>query len=122
MVRFKNRYVVMECLFLELPPEKDLKAISPHHILNQIRDSVVDNYGDCGYGCTAASLQGRIDKESPHVLVKYWNPMTRIFILRCSRDYADVVRTSSVFVRSLCKSECMFKTIYYGGSQSLPSE
>ncbi|KAJ4832478.1 hypothetical protein Tsubulata_000019, partial [Turnera subulata] len=62
MRQFKNRYMIFE-LFLD--PNRDLKKvepvkITPSNVTNAIRNSISENFGECGLGgaaCKAAALK-----------------------------------------------------------------
>jgi hypothetical protein len=53
MVRFKNRYFLVEFQWEDKHTE-----ISAYHILTSIKDSVSLNFGDFGYAALLFSLQG----------------------------------------------------------------
>ncbi|CAN1248280.1 Probable ribonuclease P/MRP protein subunit POP5 [Linum perenne] len=77
MVSFKNRYMVME-VFLD--PNRDIKGNDPiiitqFNLLKAIKDSILLNFGECGLASSLGSLQ-----------VKYVNPITKICIIRVSRN------------------------------------
>ncbi|KAL4433886.1 hypothetical protein ABPG75_000327 [Micractinium tetrahymenae] len=72
MVRFKNRYLLFEVCW------KDGRfddSITEAILLAAFRDSLQQNFGDYGLGCALASFQ-----------VKYYNPVSSLCIVRCSRD------------------------------------
>lgn len=72
MVRFKNRYMLFEVCW------KDGRfddTITEAALLATFRDSLQQNFGDYGLGCALASFQ-----------VKYYNPVSNLCIVRCSRD------------------------------------
>lgn len=61
MVRFKNRYMVFEVL---LDPNKDLKTDDPiiitqYNVSKAIKDSILLNFGECGFASALGSFQGR---------------------------------------------------------------
>ncbi|CAL5323465.1 unnamed protein product [Camellia sinensis] len=62
MVGFKNRYMVME-IFLD--PNRDLVADDPiiitqFNVSKAIKDSLLENFGECGLASSLGSFQGSI--------------------------------------------------------------
>ena len=60
MVGFKNRYMVME-VFLD--PNRDLLAVDPiiitqFNVSKVIKDSLLENFGECGLASSLGSFQG----------------------------------------------------------------
>lgn len=61
MVGFKNRYLVLEVL---LDPNKDLSTDDPiiitqYNVAKAIKESILLNFGECGFASSLASFQGR---------------------------------------------------------------
>uniref|UniRef100_A0A2P2K7X2 Uncharacterized protein MANES_18G108200 n=1 Tax=Rhizophora mucronata TaxID=61149 RepID=A0A2P2K7X2_RHIMU len=61
MVRFKNRYMVMEGF---LDPNRDLMEDDPivltqFNVSKAIKDSILVNFGECGLASSLGSLQGK---------------------------------------------------------------
>ncbi|KAJ7069709.1 hypothetical protein C8F01DRAFT_1113671 [Mycena amicta] len=74
MVRFKNRW-----LLLELIPVADSNTSSPldgQKIWAAIRQSILTNFGDVGWGSLGLSMA-----------VKYYSPMTNVCIIRVGREH-----------------------------------
>lgn len=71
MVRFKNRYVLVELIWKDGRVDD---TFSETKLLAVLRDSVAVNFGDYGVGIVSPSLQ-----------VKYLNPLTNGAVVRCSR-------------------------------------
>ena len=78
MVRFKNRYMLLELLWKDGKTELRLSEVT---LLGIIRDSVQTNFGDYGLGIALAALQ-----------IKWFNPVTSLCVVRCSRDQYRQVR------------------------------
>ncbi|KAL4419534.1 hypothetical protein ABPG77_005765 [Micractinium sp. CCAP 211/92] len=72
MVRFKNRYMLFEVCWKDGRYDD---TITEAALLATFRDSLQQNFGDFGLGCALASFQ-----------VKYYNPVSNLCIVRCSRD------------------------------------
>lgn len=61
MVRYRNRYLILEVI---LDPEKDFATddsiiITQYNISKAIKDSILLNFGECGFASTLGSFQGR---------------------------------------------------------------
>ena len=56
-----------------------------------MRDAVKDAYGDLG-----------LAKLQPNCLVKYFNPSTRVFILRVAREDLQTAETSLALMTKVC--------------------
>ncbi|KAI0261156.1 hypothetical protein BC834DRAFT_1044165 [Gloeopeniophorella convolvens] len=70
MVRFKNRWLLVEFLPTS-PPATDLTA---KDLLTALRTNTLVHFGDAGWGLLGASLS-----------VKYFAPATRLAIVRVAR-------------------------------------
>ncbi|PSC69139.1 spindle assembly abnormal 6-like protein [Micractinium conductrix] len=71
-MRFKNRYLLFE---LQWKDGRLDEGLSEAALLASFRDSLQQNFGDHGLGCALASFQ-----------VKYYNPVSCLCAVRCSRD------------------------------------
>ncbi|KAF8071518.1 hypothetical protein FPV67DRAFT_1481520 [Lyophyllum atratum] len=75
MVRFKNRWLLVELI----PTGENTGAARPiegKHIWAAVKQSVLTNFGDVGWGSVGLSLT-----------VKYYSPTTNICIIRVARDH-----------------------------------
>ena len=77
MVRFKNRYVLVELIWKDGRLDDTFSEAKLQAVL---RNSMAINFGDYGVGIGSTSLQ-----------VKYLNPLTNVAIVRCSRDQLQEV-------------------------------
>ncbi|KZV77308.1 hypothetical protein PENSPDRAFT_673079 [Peniophora sp. CONT] len=73
MVRFKNRWILVE--FLTPSNLEATRELSGQAIFSALRESVVTHFGDVGWGAVGASLS-----------VKYFSPTTSLCIIRVGRD------------------------------------
>ncbi|KAJ3919180.1 hypothetical protein F5877DRAFT_90225 [Lentinula edodes] len=94
MVRFKNRWFLVE--FIPIPSDAKILSIPPiphsgsstptrpnldsKQIYSALKQSVISNYGDVGWGAVGLSLS-----------VKYFSPTTNICIIRVGRDQHNIV-------------------------------
>ncbi|KAF9048795.1 hypothetical protein BJ165DRAFT_1414495 [Panaeolus papilionaceus] len=95
MVRFKNRWILVEFIpitknpasgnndlgtaELGKPSNRGSTTLDGKKIWNALRQSVVSNFGDTGWGRVGLSLT-----------VKYFAPMTNLCIIRVARDQHNV--------------------------------
>jgi ribonuclease P/MRP protein subunit POP5 len=86
MVRFKNRHLVVALVWKDGKVHPSLKEMG---ILNAVRESIKDNFGDVGGGLSSAALR-----------LGPYNPMSNVCVLRCGRDQQrEVINVS--YVRDL---------------------
>ncbi|KAH6773144.1 ribonuclease P family protein / Rpp14 family protein [Perilla frutescens var. hirtella] len=107
MVGFKNRYLVME-VFLD--PNKEFSVDEPVIITKanlevSIKDSILRNFGECGL----ASLMNSFP-------VKYVNPITKLFILRTSREDYRKIWAAITMVKSVGNCPVVFNLLDLSGS------
>ncbi|CAH9078720.1 unnamed protein product [Cuscuta europaea] len=107
MVGFKNRYMVME-VFLD--PNKDIVGKDPiiitqFNLSNSIKDSILVNFGECGLASSLNSFQ-----------VKYVNPITKVFIIRASREDYKKVWAAVTLIRNIGNCQVVFNLLDLSGS------
>jgi RNase P/RNase MRP subunit POP5 len=78
MVKFKSRYILLECLF----EEDKVRTVEASKWLKLIRAEVESLFGDVGLGKLSKNLQ-----------VKYVNNMTNMMIIRVGKDYLKMLWT-----------------------------
>ncbi|KAI6108902.1 hypothetical protein EDD16DRAFT_1711705 [Pisolithus croceorrhizus] len=89
MVRFKNRWFLVE--FITVSTESSQQpSLDNKQIYSALRQSVVSNFGDTGWGAVGTSLTGMSSHSLKSLLsdcaVKYFSPTTNICIIRVARD------------------------------------
>jgi ribonuclease P/MRP protein subunit POP5 len=77
-MRLKNRYLLLE---LKWKDGRCDESIQESTIQSAIRDSTGVNFGDYGLAMSAGSMH-----------VKYFNPLTNMCMVRCSRDQLQEVK------------------------------
>ncbi|KAJ8446376.1 hypothetical protein Cgig2_019269 [Carnegiea gigantea] len=107
MVGFKNRYMVME-IFLD--PNKELPVDDPiiltqFNVSKAIKDSILINFGECGLASSLGSFQ-----------VKYVNPITKVCIIRTSREGYQKVWSAISLVSSIGNCPAFFNLLALSGS------
>ncbi|KAL9273750.1 putative ribonuclease P/MRP protein subunit POP5 [Drosera capensis] len=103
---FKNRYLVME-VFLD--PDKSLGVDDPiiltsFNVSKAIKDSILVNFGVCGLGSSIGSFQ-----------VKYVNPITKLIIVRTSREDSQKVWAAMTMVSSIANCPVLFNLLDISG-------
>ncbi|KAF7366773.1 Ribonuclease P/MRP protein subunit POP5 [Mycena sanguinolenta] len=76
MVRFKNRWLLVELIPASNPSQTHLDG---QKIWTALRQSILTNFGDVGWGSVGLSLT-----------VKYYSPTTNICIIRVARDHHQI--------------------------------
>ncbi|RKP06510.1 Rpp14/Pop5 family-domain-containing protein [Thamnocephalis sphaerospora] len=112
MVRFKNRYLLIEILY-EAPQESAaLRALQPvvenlstRELSKLVREAIQENFGDYGAGVTNTGLQ-----------VKYFNPLTGLGIIRAPRDHFRLVWAALTFMRKVHNRPCVIRVIHTSGT------
>ncbi|CAL5028369.1 unnamed protein product [Urochloa decumbens] len=105
MVHFKNRYMVMEVFIDAGRGECDPVILTQFNITKVIKDSIQLNFGECGLAASLGSLQ-----------VKYVNPVTKVCIIRVSRECHQKVWTAITMVRCIGKIPVSFNLLDVSGS------
>ncbi|CAN6883430.1 hypothetical protein Bca4012_069721 [Brassica carinata] len=107
MVGFKNRFMLME---VYLDPDKDLLGEGTPVILTKlnlseaIKDSILVNFGECGLASCLGSFH-----------VAYVNPVTKLCIVRSSRDEHRRVWSAMTLVRSVGNCPVVFNLLDISG-------
>ncbi|MQM07720.1 hypothetical protein Taro_040564 [Colocasia esculenta] len=97
MVGFKNRYMVME-VFID--PNRDMGKddpiiLSQFNVTKAIKESILANFGEC---------------------VKYVNPITKICIIRASREDHQKIWCAITMVRTIGNCAVIFNLLDLSGS------
>jgi len=87
MVRFKNRYLLVEFRWHDGRVDATLTDAV---VLGAIRQAVAHDFGDVGAGAAAAGLA-----------VKYWSVTTSLAVVRCGRDAHRRVWASMTMLRDV---------------------
>ncbi|KAJ3678040.1 hypothetical protein LUZ60_001843 [Juncus effusus] len=107
MVQFKNRYLVME-VFVDPnreTGESDPIVLSSLNISKAIKDSLQLNFGECGLASCLGSFQ-----------VKYVNHVTKLCVIRASRDAHQKVWAAITLVRTIGRCPVSFNLLDLSGS------
>ncbi|XP_063313128.1 ribonuclease P/MRP protein subunit POP5 [Pelobates fuscus] len=105
-MRFKYRYLLCE-LVLEDPRLR--QNISQGMIVHNVREALTRTHGDYGAAACAVSLS-----------VKYLNAYTGIILLRCTKDFYQILWSALPFITSLenrgQRFPCFLNTLHVGGT------
>ncbi|XP_047338881.1 probable ribonuclease P/MRP protein subunit POP5 [Impatiens glandulifera] len=107
MVGFKNRYLVMEVF---LSPDNgfgidDLIILTQFNVSKAIKDSLLENFGECGLASSLISFQ-----------VKYVNSITKLCVIRASREEHNKVWAAITLVRRIGNCPVLFNLLDLSGS------
>mmetsp|Transcript_682 Transcript_682/g.1723 ORF Transcript_682/g.1723 Transcript_682/m.1723 type:complete len:142 (-) Transcript_682:33-458(-) len=102
MVRFKNRYLLMEVIWKD---GKVDKTLDNQQMTGIFRDAMLENFGTLGLGSVLASLQ-----------VKYYNPVTNLLLIRCSRDSVSQVWACATLLRAVNHRTMLVRMVHQGGT------
>jgi len=117
MVRFKNRYLLVELCFSDSPtgeplPEleqvKAAQRVSSRGLYFAVRSGVERYFGDTGIAACTQSLA-----------VKYYSPELRLAIVRAPREAFQIVSATASLVTNIRDSKVRFvrvSTIHVGGT------
>ncbi|KAG8969856.1 hypothetical protein FRC03_000102 [Tulasnella sp. 419] len=82
MVRFKNRWLLVEFLPYAngAVDQTIIPDITDKQVFNAVRASVVLNFGDSGWGAVGNSMS-----------VKYYSPVTGMCVIRAAREHVRIL-------------------------------
>ncbi|KAF0774338.1 hypothetical protein AaE_001962 [Aphanomyces astaci] len=100
MVRFKNRYVIVDMTSM-----RKLPNVQPRDIYALVVGAIGNNFGDVGAGLMQQSTQ-----------VVYYNAATHIVVVRCGREYATCIQACLTFITELHNQDIKFETLRVCGS------
>jgi ribonuclease P/MRP protein subunit POP5 len=105
-MRYKQRFFICQ---LDFPVGEDALALAPSvstgDIFNAIRISTTESFGDVGMGRITSSLA-----------VKYYSPVTRLFVVRGSFAAESELHAAIALVRTCRKQPVAFRTLQICGS------
>lgn len=115
-----------------IPCTKDEHSYSPSegvtskHIWSALKDSIIANFGDSGWGAVASSLTGTeqlmkhvvFEADQVMLLVKYFSPMTNLSIIRVARDHHRIAWGAVTLLRSIQGKPYLPNVIHVSGTPS----
>ncbi|KAG2147800.1 uncharacterized protein EDB93DRAFT_1226542 [Suillus bovinus] len=111
MVRFKNRWLLVEFVdtsTVDTSTEKEslsTRTLDGRLIYNALRDSIVTNFGDTGWGAVGMSLN-----------VKYFSPLTNLCIIRVARDQHRIAWGAVTLLTSIYDVRVIPRVIHVSGT------
>ncbi|KAH3686519.1 hypothetical protein WICPIJ_002497 [Wickerhamomyces pijperi] len=120
MVRLKSRYILFEIIYpptstnitttsyslkTSLKLHHQTSTISGRELLQLIRTTLNETYGDFGSGLHASSMN-----------VKYFSPRTSTGILRTARDNFELIIGTLMMIRSVQGKNCIVNVIHVSGT------
>lgn len=119
-IQWQCRWFLVEFLPYEDPDScasvDDRPALTTNDIRDAIRESVIQNFGDQGWGSVGESLNGKSFRNRPvggdgifvsFVLVKYYSPVTHLCIIRVARDPYRTAWGGITFITAIKKQACI---------------
>jgi ribonuclease P/MRP protein subunit POP5 len=100
MVRFKCRYLLAQLHYSS--PLKFDAQLNSSIVKRTLIDSVENCFGNLGVG-------------QAHISIKYFNPETKICIIRCSRDHYRLVWASLTMIKKVNNHKAFFTVLHVGG-------
>jgi ribonuclease P/MRP protein subunit POP5 len=129
MVRFKNRWLLVEFI-----PSMD-GAVSLHHQLarsgaelngkhvwSALKQSVISNFGDAGWGAVGYSLTGtslsigKVALLTRGISVKYFSPITNICIIRVGREHVRTAWGAVTLLNSIEGRKVLPNVVHVSGA------
>ncbi|EDQ86546.1 uncharacterized protein MONBRDRAFT_38368 [Monosiga brevicollis MX1] len=104
MVRFKNRYFLVELCWEQSPPSR-AKPMTPKRLVEALRTAIIKYHGQFGLG----SIQHTLN-------CKYLNMATGAAILRCAKDVEEILATTMPLLRRLGDYDCTLRTLSRAGT------
>ena len=120
---FQNRWILVE--FLPLPyPNQQSAALGSKQIYAALKQSVIVNFGDTGWGAVGSSLNGVTlvyagRNTNRTDAVKYFSPATNICIIRVARDPYRIAWGAVTYLSSIEGQKCIPNVVHVSGQSAL---
>ena len=101
MVRFKNRYFLVE---IKLQDDEIVDGLSMYSVLQAVLDSIAEMYGEYGLILGAG------------VQVKYYSPYTGMAIIRSSREFHKSIWVALTFITKVKGRAASFRVVHLSGT------
>ncbi|KIJ62944.1 hypothetical protein HYDPIDRAFT_114072 [Hydnomerulius pinastri MD-312] len=107
MVRFKNRWLLVEFISLstDIPSPHAPPSFDSKQIYAALRQSIISNFGDTGWGAVGMSLT-----------VKYFSPTTNLCIIRVARDQHTLAWGAVTLMSSINGSRIIPHVVHVSGT------
>lgn len=80
------------------------------------RDSIAYNYGDLGGAKVAFSLQGNLKVMLSNDIVKYFNAVVGLALIRVAREYITLLATSLTFITNIKGKKVKLRQLHCSGT------
>ncbi|KAJ7907291.1 hypothetical protein B0H13DRAFT_2233450 [Mycena leptocephala] len=106
MVRFKNRWLLVELIPASTPnPNSSPARLDGQKIWAALRQSILTNFGDVGWGSVGSSMN-----------VKYYSPTTNICIIRVGRDHHKIAWGALTLITAIEGTRYIPNVIHLSGT------
>ncbi|TFK18774.1 hypothetical protein FA15DRAFT_760467 [Coprinopsis marcescibilis] len=109
MVRFKNRWLLVEFIPISQAQSSITTAVTSNLdgklIWGALRQSILTNFGDTGWGAVASSLT-----------VKYYSPTTNTAIIRVSRDHHKIAWAGLAMITTIDGTRYIPNVVHLSGT------
>ena len=119
----QNRWILVE--FLALPyPNRQSTGLSSKQIYPALKQSVIVNFGDTGWGAVGGSLNGTTlvyagRNANGTDAVKYFSPATNICIIRVARDPYRIAWGAVTYLSSIDGQKYIPNVVHVSGQCTL---
>ncbi|KAJ6531072.1 hypothetical protein B0H19DRAFT_1214312 [Mycena capillaripes] len=105
MVRFKNRWLLVELIPTSNPNSNPSTRLDGQKIWAALKQSILSNFGDVGWGSVGLSMT-----------VKYYSPTTNICIIRVARDHHKIAWGALTLMTAIEGSRYIPNVIHLSGT------
>ena len=105
MVRIKHRYIVGKFVWKDRHAARD--SFTQQLFIEQIKNAIQTNFGDFHFGRIVCSGS---------LCIKYFNPLTGIFLVRCFREDLHELGFCLSTIRILDGELCKIESVHVGGT------
>jgi len=105
MVRFKNRWFLVQLLQPSQGATATWMQLTPQKVYTALKNSLIHNFGEVGWGAVSASLN-----------VKYFSPVTGMAIIRVARDHFRLAWGAVTLLTSLDGQKVLPFVVHVSGT------
>jgi ribonuclease P/MRP protein subunit POP5 len=105
MVRIKNRYLLVECVWGPLRDMSMVEVPTSSHFYDATRNEIQTLFGVYGIGLLTTSL-----------MVKYTNMETNLVLFRCLRDYSKMIWSALARITNIAGRDVLLRILHVSGT------
>ncbi|KZV98730.1 hypothetical protein EXIGLDRAFT_727057 [Exidia glandulosa HHB12029] len=110
MVRFKNRWLLVEFIHVPEQPKPNTAPAQPpaldsKKIWAALKQSILKHFGEIGWGAVSTSLT-----------VKYYSPTTRVCIIRVARDHHQIAWAGATLLSQIDGAKFIPHVVHLSGT------